>query len=403
MDIRHLPPFIILKYDRDKYPDLLTPLELTPTAGIYRINIPYLNSILGNDNYIPLSDIYVENNQFPRILVFADKQYIQYPVDYVESDVFGNGILWEPITDTGYKSLGIVYRHRDYKPKINNIGLLSMDYLRRIKNSPYYDMGSLNDYGSLSNSKYGFWDINFAKISNFTNNNILDISDRHSNYLVNQEDKLVLTKSISNDNIIKYSNTGDLYIDNKCIDIKNDELILTECNNIKDNIDKWMYIDTNIRKNNKCILSNSNKLTVSDCDPNNDDQKFYLIDKKLDNYYKIWDKYKGNTVMLIENPDPWFKNITEIPAYQKNNINQIKDSVNLIPIKKYADYESKIDLDINNKYNFGRGYSIASIPKIPEHFSKQNDSFKIFKIIAIIICVILLLLFCVKKIKKTTL
>lgn len=354
-------------------------------------------------NFYSTSSLIIETNTVPQKILLVNKNIGTFVENFISVDVFNNGIIWEPVCQDGYKTLGLVYSKN--MPNPNNYLSIPQDLLIKHSLGPYNGVDSLNEYSNMSNANYGYWTIDKSKfypdMNEINDFRIINNDGRYITYDANNN--VVLRDRNYNLNpkqLIHYNSIGQLVMGDKCVTSGDDNTLkLLSCN--KNNLKQKFFIDDeNIisAETNKCLTSYDTELRMNEC-KNKDEQKFSI---EVDNYNfieqpdQIWKNYKGKSVVLTVNDNPWYlnKDLT-IPINNNSNPNIIKkylDNNNYSPNKfnsndvLYTDTENKLIPKLNN------------MNLIKENFENNQDN-NYLKIVGLVILIILII-FLVFKLKN---
>ncbi len=312
---------ILIKFDRN----LVNPIDKYGNNEVWKYNMDNINRYLDTNNipreYVGSGDIIVTKRRFPKRILLIHKSLAKYPIDYIQTDKFNEGIIWEPITDSGYKSLGMIYSKN--KPKLTSLGLVNIEYLKRIKEGPYITLAGLNEYNHISNTSYGFWTLtkptdNLKNDIEYMNPNTYDILDNEGNYITYENNKIIFNKTKPNNATSKFPK--ELEINNR----------------------KYKFENNRFRNENTCLAKEGDNIIIKQCSMNDKNQNFYLNDKG-------WHNIKGKYVTLVENPNPWWQRFNT-PQVNINNSNILNN--NLV--------ENNVNCMINNTSNY-KFYILLSI------------------------------------------
>lgn len=385
-NINNNTPFLLIFSDNLKqYIDLLDyhadDIYKDDKTYIYRINTKKLEKIflkykLNINNFIPSSDLLLSKDDQLTQLLFINKNISKIQDDFISLELYNKGTIWEPIGTPGYKSIGLLYNKGDKKPQ-NNIPLISVDHLVKIKYGPSYYPKSISEFKNLSNDMHGYWTIDRSRISE-DKNDYFKLINYDGNYLTRVNDKFALSTTQNENQIIKHTINGDLIIKNKCLTNKDGKIKFRNCNN---NINKkWSIIDNNIisRKDNRCLtLDKNNNFVMDKCSNTNEYQQFTkeIPDNEKTNYNDYnWNK-KGRIVALVNNPNPWY----------------LDEKLN-IPKNKYSDEIGKFHqknklIKKNDVVGFSKNiidYKLAKYNKTIEGFN-DNSNENIYLLCALLI------------------
>lgn len=171
-------------------------------------------------------------------------------------------------------------------------------------------------------------------------------------------------------NISKHMNS------NKCLDIKDNKLILNKCDN-SDN-QKWEYSDYKItnKKKNKCIDKNFN---IVNCD--NTVDKFIKINYNNGFFYKLYSpenciNVEKNNILNIKHCDPivnQYQIFTNIDDQIFNNYDdELKINLYFEILKDYKIFQK------NNKYSneFKKKFNINTFNLYYNFYIKYGDNYK---------------------------
>ena len=426
--INNTTPFLILFSNewkqylilKDTYKDDLQTSNPVKSY-IYKVNETKLidefkNAGIDINNFTSSSDLLVFNNEAIKQVLFVNKNISKTPLDFISLQIYNNGTIWEPIGDPGYKSIGLIYTKGNRKPDCENIPLIPVELLLKIKNGPLTGFQSYSEFKNLSTDIHGFFTIDRSRISpdNYDYFKMLSFDGK---YLTKVDDKFALinnkNKNRHPEQIIKYSINGDIIIKNKCLSIDDDNNIFFEdCNNSLNN--KWNILNNNIisRKTNKCLTANNDNdsLDVQDCIDSNIDQQFT---KELPAYKSTikddfkWKNIKGKSVVLSHNDNPWYLNKDIAVSYNNETNSSFNNALNNLFIKDttkpsltnayWADYPG---LAHNDKIEYnklqdgvGNSYFIDNLEGFGE---SNNDCYSKLLTILIIIIAILIIIYLYK-------
>ena len=130
--------FIMMSGD-DLSPYLSKKDEITSHSTIYQPNFKKMVEIFNNlglniKKFTSASDILIFPNETAKKLLFINTDLVKYPVDYVSVELYNKGTIWEPLGNSGYKSIGLIYEKGNNKPRSSAIPMIPVDLLIRIKN-----------------------------------------------------------------------------------------------------------------------------------------------------------------------------------------------------------------------------------------------------------------------------
>lgn len=368
----------------DKLPD-----KLVYSINKYKL-LPIFKKLgLDYNNFYSSSSLIVEPNNLPQQIILVNKNIGTFVENFISVDVFNNGVIWEPVCLSGYKTLGLVYSKNNPNP--NDYLAIPQDLLIKHSLGPYNGVHSLNEYSSMSNVNYGYWTVDKSKFyPNMNEINEFRLVNNDGKYITYGTDNNIMLKdrnyNYNKNQLVHYNSIGQLVMGDKCVTTGNDNsLKLLSCN--KNNLNQKFFIDEdNIMSavNNKCLTSFDSNLKMNEC-LNADEQKFNI---EVDNYNyqdqpdQIWKNYKGKSVVLTVNDNPWYLNSDlTIPVNNKSSPEIIKKYLN----QKNNNLSNKLIANKNIVENF--------------EVNNKNDFNQYLKIIILIVS-ILLIVFLVFKLKN---
>lgn len=402
--------YLILK---DSYKDDLQPNPVK--SYIYKINDDELAKEFKNNgidikNFLSSSDLLIFNDESVKQVLYINRSISEIPLDFISLQIYNNGIIWEPIGNPGYKSIGLIYNRGNKKPKCYDIPLVPVELLVKIKNGPLTGFQSYSEFKNLSTDIHGFYTIDKNRISS-NNSDYFKLLSFDGKYLTKVEDNFALVnnknKNRHPEQIIQYTINGDIVVKNKCLSVDdNDNIFFEDCNNSLNN--KWSVLNNNIisKKNNKCITADNNNdsLIIKDCNDSNIDQQFT---KELPAYQSTvrddfkWKNIKGKSVVLSHNDNPWYLNKDIAISYDNSTNSSFDNAINDLFVKDktkpsltnayWSDYPALVHNDKINYNKLHDGVGNTYFTDNLEGFGQiDNDYSKMLTVLIIILAIFLI-------------
>lgn len=431
-------PVIIINVNKTKNIFFKLAEDLNNNTSIWKYNEQLINQLLvernvNSNNFLIIGHILAKNNMLPDIIILANKNICKQPHGFEEIMNYNDGKIIRFYNESDSKkkiySVGLFYvdnKINNIKSDMSSIGIINdkllIDYLpdKNTKSSTQSDAFiDSNDFGLLSSPQLGIKTI--SRTYN-TNKKIKLANNETDKYLTVLNDNVVTKQGLTSlAQVFSYNAQGELISDGKCLSYGESKVSAESCNSENLN-QKWVLSQNKILPSNnfgKCLDVNAlDKTTVklNDCDSSYSQQWNTEIENNIFNDTEssnsgnyTWTKYKGKTLALVENDNPWFVNsdlvsqmsvdssstnrfdqayFKEMPHYQPNySINLRNNSV----------YKSDFVMDPESP-TLGYGYSFKSRGGKPcakiEHFEEEDKkSYTIEQqILAIIVLIALLLI-----------
>lgn len=372
---------------------------------INKINKSLSDHNINSKNYIPLGHILYEQSstKLPSSLVLANRNFCRTPTDYEIITQFETGNIIRPFTlidNVKYYSVGLFFNINNNLDN-NNIAVFDPKYIINLQNTNNEKV-TANDLFLLSSGLCGIKTINRSMFDNKNTKNIKLLSST-GKYLTGSPDKNVKIKSKQNDNKqnFSYNAQGELVSENKCLTVKNNNVLMDDCQNSNDQ--KWSMVNdkiTLLNDSSKCLTSNPNNdsVVISTCDDNSSIQSWDKEDTTSNPEFK-WDKFKGKNVVLVSSDNPWYVNNDDdeslIINYPVERI-LLKDGVYDSTYRDNANYKTNVILNPNLP-DLGLGYSIKSREQYIEGFETDNKSNNNYIQLCIVVILILAFIIVYKK------
>lgn len=401
-------PVIIINVNKPQNYMIKISEDISENTNIWKYDKNAINEVLSkrnvdHNNFLELGHVlnkFDQNNNknnnknnLPKILILANKNICSTPEQYEEVMNYSTGKIIRPykMSPTGEKKYTMALFYIDNKKEkmfdMSNIGIISDKLLINSgKTSTNYNLDS-NEFGLLTTLKFGFKTIARTQIIK----DKFKLSNKDDKYLTIFENNALAKQGLSTlSQTFSYNAQGELINEGQCLTYKNSKIMTESCN--KDNPNqKWTVTQNKILPSNnlgKCLdVSSLDKTTaqLNECDSSDtqiwdteiENNSFNSdisdsISSKSGDY--IWSKFKGKTIALVENSNPWFVNKDivdnidttseastkfmetqneEIPHYQPNF---------LIDLRNNENYKSDFILDPSSP-TLGHGYSFSSRSK----------------------------------------
>ena len=428
-------PIIIINLNKPQDLMIKIAYDKSNNTSIWKYNMDIINELLQKRNidptlFLEMGHVFCNTNELdnlPKIIILANKNICLIAHEYENVINYANGQIIIPynISSKNKKySIGMFYVNPNEQLNLSKIGIISdkfiiSDLKKKSKTDQILDS---NEFGLLSHSKYGFKTISRTQS---TINKFKLLNDETDKYLTVVNNDVISKQKLNTlSQTFSYNAQGELINDDKCLTHKDSKIVAEQCSPDNEN-QKWTITQNKILPANnlqKCLdISSLDKTTVqlSDCDSIqtqnwdteiesnifNDNVDQYSISSTSTDY--TWGKYKGKTLALVENTNPWFINSdvvtginhsencgavkrfmktqdNNIPFYQPNYIMNLRNNEN---------YKSNFIMDPNDP-TFGYGYSFSSRGKnLIENFEGeqiQNSKCPINKQIGVTIGLIIL-------------
>lgn len=343
---------------------------------------------VSDSNFLQIGHILTENKKNPNLIILANKNICITPNGYDEIMNYSTGKilrLFNLTNNVKVYSPFLFYTNdidNFVNVEINYIGIIPEQLLinySEISTNNNSDELTSNDFQLLSSFKFGVKTIS-RTINPKTNFKLLNSDDK---YMTVSENKI--TADIKLDDtaqLFSYNAQGELINDGKCLSHNNEKVTVESCNDASNQ--KWILSQNKILPSNnfgKCLnlspLDNSS-IELTDCD-SSDSQRWNTEAKSFNdtNSYDstmssdyVWPKFKGKTLALVENKNPWFVNekfvtkmdVKKSPFTHDNNyLDQMPHYQQdfMINMKNNQIYQSDFVMDPNDP-TMGHGYSIKS-------------------------------------------
>lgn len=420
-------------------------------TSIWKYNKKLINDILSERNIDPktfliLGYILSKSNILPKNIILANINICLQSEQYEDVISYGKGNIVRPynITNKGKKiySIGLCYFDNDSNFDISEIGIIPdkflVDYVVEKKS---YDKLDCNEFGLFSFPKFGIKTL--ARTQEIRNKfKLLNGNDKYLTVITDDDSKKnkLTTKQGLNSmlsQLFSYTAQGELINEGKCVSYKNSKIVTESCDSENSN-QKWVISQNKILPSNdfgKCLdvstldqsivqLNDCNSVETQEWDTEIENNNFDS-DNDVGNVGNIastksgdyeWAKYKGKTLALVENDNPWFINSDivkkikqigthsdyidniqndEIPEYQPNY---------LINMRLNENYKSNFVIDPNSS-SLGHGYSFKSrgcnscvknsVQNRVEHFdseTNEQNKYPVYQQILIIVGSLIILL-----------
>lgn len=350
------------------------------------------------NNFVSLGHILYPPD--PKVLILGNKKICKIPIGYTIVSKFGRGHIVRPYFEESddnkkHYSMGLFYIDNNSKLTPEYIGIIPNQYLKKMeKERNLGDLGDLvvNDYFLLSSRNLGVYTINRNLFKQ--DDKEFKLADSNNSYLTMIDDKANMrSKQNTLTQTFSYNAQGELTSDGKCLEYDpNNVLFFNKCDNLNEK-QKWLVTDTKISPSNdfsKCVESNfgDDDIHLTNCNNDIDSQQWRLEDPDVPTSSDFnWDKFKGKTVVLVENDNPWYvnKDTTVQMDYRKNEYDHLYDD---IKYRNNADYKSKFVIN-TSKPDLGYGHSYASREGTPcekvEGFGSLVDNNNMYIVIIILI------------------
>lgn len=391
--------------------------DLSDNTSIWKYNKSSINDILTErnidpNNFLILGHILCKSNVLPKNIILVNKNICTIPQQYDEVTNYHKGKIIRPysISNKGKKtySVGLFYSDKqDFD--MSQIGIVPDKLLVSYTDSSSKSRFDCNEFGILTSAKFGIKTL--ARTQEVNDKfKLLNGNDKYLTVL----DSGVMTKQGMNEfaQTFSYNAQGELIIDGKCLAHKDAKILAESCDSENLN-QKWIMSQNKILPSNnfgKCLdVSALDKTTVqlNDCDSVETQQWDTEIESnKFDNDIidisssqsvrsnqstcsgdYTWGKYKGKTIALVENDNPWFVNsdivtIAKMPtegkydfeATQVKSIPQYQPNY-LINMRNNQPYKTNFVIDPESP-TLGYGYSFLSRGGKP--CQKSNSSIEHF-------------------------
>jgi hypothetical protein len=357
--------------------------DFVNNTSIYKYNRNIIDNILferhiNSKTFVSMGDILCVGNTLPTKIILVNKNICLTPTDFEEVSVYNKGKIYRPFTisNTGeyVYSFGLSYS------KNYNIGIVPDNLLiSYIKKNPsqYLDY---NDFGLLSMEKFGIK--TFPMITKI--NNKYQLINKIENEIILLDNDIMAKQALHKlSQKYSYNTQGELINDNQIWN-----LFESVDQHAQDQQDKHDQSTTTLEW---------------DIDSGSID---YV---RSDDY--TWQKYKGKTLVLVENDNPWFVNSESAQKInvisddskifnktQQNDISHYQPNF-LINLRNNEDYKTKFVMNKTDP-TMGYGYSYRSRGGNPcniiENFdnmqNNNSDSNNIFIIILFFILLIFIYL-----------
>lgn len=374
---------------------------------------PKLKSIFKNhdlnfNNYVMFGNVCITSQFMPSTLLFGrvENNVIQKSVDLEKIATFGKGSIWSPVKISGYDNIGVIYSNTDKKPKVNNIGIINVDFTVPYDVSKNNLITYGNEFGLLIHNVNGgrtLWRSKFNK-----NQESFKLLTKNGTMITKYNNDISLKNPQPYLQDIQYTVQGDLMMGDKCI-ASNDssDVYLDTCNG-KIN-QKWFPYKNKFisEKSKKCLTADGSEISMSTCDSEfgrtsdsdrtNDSQEWNT--QETDFYLNKPVVIPGKTVVLVDSNDPWYinKNADRVPQkYKEPNVDNLNNHID-----DQARFEARLLIDSNDR-NLGYGYS--RVDNVPvkcniEGFGSSEDRYYNMACLIMILS-ILMFLYCRCKRKK---
>ncbi len=446
-------PVIIINVNKTKNIFVKAASESIDNTSIWKYNKTLIDEILFErhvdpNNFLIIGHILAKSNVLPDIVILANKNICIKPQGYDEVMNYSKGKIIRPFgtSDKGKKiySTGLFYveNMNTINSDLSITGIIPDKLLVNYSTNQPTEISvsnnlspnsqsitlDCNDFGLLSSPQFGIKTL--ARTQEIAEKfKLLNGNDK---YLTILDNKIVAKQGLSTlAQLFSYNAQGELINEGKCLTYKNSKVLAESCNSDSSN-QKWVLSQNKILPSNnfgKCLdVSALDKTTVelNDCESSNTQQ----WDTELNNNIfddtvssqsgdYTWAKYKGKTLALVENDNPWFVNtdmvipmkvepsatnryddfyFREMPHYQPNF---------LVNLRNNQAYKTDFIIDPESQ-TLGYGYSYKSrggkpCTQIPdnssniEHFdgdqSQQKYSFEQQIFVIIILLAIILVLY----------
>lgn len=409
-------------------PNLFTKIasNLSNNTSIYEYNRKNINNILIRRNINPnffliLGHILSKmDNSLPQVVILVNKSISSEPQKYEEVMDYDKGKIIRPyiLSDDNEKiySMGLFYSDKQ-NFNMSNIGIISDDFLTNYKShskniSDSTNLLDSNDFGLLSLHKFG---IKTLLRSKEINSKFKLINNNNDNYLSVFDENVSLKQHLNSPTqVFSYNAQGELINDGKCLTHNNSKVLAESCD-LNNSNQKWTLSQNKILPSNnfgKCLDVNElDKTTIelNDCDYTDTQYWDTEIEKNvLDSSASLssstassiasssdytWNKYKGKTLALVENDNPWFINSNIVQPMK--HISKAYTKFESEDFRKNYEYQENVLMNLRNNEHYktdfiidpesptlGHGYSFLSrggkacqkSENGIEHFEGSNDN-----------------------------
>jgi hypothetical protein len=353
-------PFILVHTNQPYL--LLQKIAGTDEDGIWRIifttmmHLLYSHSI-NPSNYAPLGDYWFPSKNLQKqtqILLVSTRQAVsKYPKDYVPIDTYKGATVWRPISEMGYRPIGLVLSVE--KPPNNLIRTINSDLVIKStqKRIVVENLTNTPDTHLLMHKSIEKLAIDKTKFM---------IREKQFRFISKKNHKQLGTDDT------RFTTQGQLIQDDKCYGIykrdgsNNNNVDLQPCD---DSItQKWHPYRSSLvsQYDGTCLVENNGTLTTTDC-TGTDDQGWIAESKQTvidDTNQEITDQWKSSTgkrVVLLEPDYPWYINKTgRIP---EGIVVPKRTELNQVAYRDNADYKTNFMMD-TTKIDLGYGHSYAA-------------------------------------------
>lgn len=414
-------PIVVINVNNTKNIFIKIANDTDAKNTIFKYNMQLINSLLlkrnvDPNNFLIIGHILLENNsnKFPEIIVLANKNICLSPNGFEEIGDFSNGKIIRFYNKSEKNkitySVGLFYftSSDTIEKEMQFVGIIPDKFLIPYQNSnkKIIDQDSLtsNDFGLLSLPSLG---IKTLSRTHEIQEKFKLLNKLNDKYLTVMNNETFIKQGLSNiSQLFSYNAQGELINENdgKCLSYNDSEISPQTCDPQKLN-QKWIVTQNKILPSNnfgKCLdVSSLDKTSVqlNDCDSS--DSQIWTTETENNSFDNsesvksgdyVWSKYKGKTLALVENDNPWFVNtdivdtatidesvyrmndvsFREAPHYQTNYLINLKNN-NL--------YQSDFIIDPKSP-SLGYGYSFKSRGGKPcqknDNNSEQIENFNNF-------------------------
>jgi len=311
--------FIIFNYN--KLVEICDIIGEIDNFKVYRLNVNRYNNIIKNynikinlNNFIPVGDYCIQNNEKFDKIILANKNFITTSNKYKYIGRINSYYFWKAVIkrkNLVSRSFGVVTT-KSKIPPIYNIPIIPNSYLVNM-NILDNNIISGNEFNVLNHKDDGVFIFIKNKLLNFDENNIIKNNNTSFKY---KNKNLII-----NDLCATYGDTVTL---KKC-----ENLVTQRWNKINDK-----FISILDKKKNKCVSFENNKIKIINCSNNNSNK---------------WIPIKGKNLILKTFNNPWYndKNIVKNKKLKHKNEN-FSSNINMIKEDEYINNNTN-----NNVMLFG--------------------------------------------------